>query len=200
MGKTILIIKEEKMKRLKKVLALCLSAAILLTSIPFGTAMGAAREPEIVAGGYEIDMADLPKVHFAEHPEWEELYDAAWESHKSNIRKARAVLNPEEPYYVDEAFSDMIFVWDTLLMMMFDKYGIHQFPTLQAMDNFYYWQVDNPGQPDDGFIAREISEITGENASYNGGYDDPLSVNPPLFAWAEWQQYQVHGINRALPR
>mgnify|MGYP007055185393 CR=1 FL=1 len=111
--------------------------------------MGAAREPEIVAGGYEIDMADLPKVHFAEHPEWEELYDAAWESHKSNIRKARAVLNPEEPYYVDEAFSDMIFVWDTLLMMMFDKYGIHQFPTLQAMDNFYYWQVDNPGQPDD---------------------------------------------------
>lgn len=123
--------------------------------------MGAAREPEIVAGGYEIDMADLPKVHFAEHPEWEELYDAAWESHKSNIRKARAVLNPEEPYYVDEAFSDMIFVWDTLLMMMFDKYGIHQFPTLQAMDNFYYWQVDNPGQPDDGFIAREISEITG---------------------------------------
>ena len=193
MGKTILIIKEEKMKRLKKVLALCLSAAILLTSIPFGTAMGAAREPEIVAGGYEIDMADLPKVHFAEHPEWEELYDAAWESHKSNIRKARAVLNPEEPYYVDEAFSDMIFVWDTLLMMMFDKYGIHQFPTLQAMDNFYYWQVDNPGQPDDGFIAREISEITGENASYNGGYDDPLSVNPPLFAWAEWQQYQVHG-------
>ena len=124
--------------------------------------MGAAREPEIVAGGYEIDMADLPKVHFAEHPEWEELYDAAWESHKSNIRKARAVLNPEEPYYVDEAFSDMIFVWDTLLMMMFDKYGIHQFPTLQAMDNFYYWQVDNPGQPDDGFIAREISEITGE--------------------------------------
>ena len=181
------------MKRLKKLLAFCLSAAVLLTSIPFGTAMGATREPEIVAGGYEIDMDDLPKVHFAEHPEWEELYDAAWESHKSNIRKAKSVLNPEEPYYVDEAFSDMIFVWDTLLMMMFDKYGIHQFPTLQAMDNFYYCQVDNPGQPDDGFIAREISEITGENADYNGGYDDPHSVNPPLFAWAEWQQYEVHG-------
>ena len=73
--------KEEKMKRLKKLLAFCLSAAVLLTSIPFGTAMGATREPEIVAGGYEIDMDDLPKVHFAEHPEWEELYDAAWESH-----------------------------------------------------------------------------------------------------------------------
>ena len=69
------------MKRLKKLLAFCLSAAVLLTSIPFGTAMGATREPEIVAGGYEIDMDDLPKVHFAEHPEWEELYDAAWESH-----------------------------------------------------------------------------------------------------------------------
>ena len=87
MGKTILIIKEEKMKRLKKVLALCLSAAILLTSIPFGTAMGAAREPEIVAGGYEIDMADLPKVHFAEHPEWEELYDAAWNPTRATSAK-----------------------------------------------------------------------------------------------------------------
>ena len=181
------------MRKLKKLIALCLSAAMILTSIPAGTAMGAAKEPEIVAGGYEIDMADLPKVHFVEHPEWEELYNAAWDSHKSNIRKARTVLNPEDVYYVDEAFSDMIFAWDTLLMMMFDKYGMHQFPTLQAMDNFYYCQTDNPGQPDDGFIAREISEITAENASYNGGYDHPKSVNPPLWAWAEWQQYQIHG-------
>ena len=122
------------------------------------------------------------------------------ESHKSNIRKAKSVLNPEEPYYVDEAFSDMIFVWDTLLMMMFDKYGIHQFPTLQAMDNFYYCQVDNPGQPDDGFIAREISEITGENADYNGGYDDPHSVNPPSSHGQSGNNTKCTVTNRALPR
>ncbi len=185
--------KEEKMKKGKRILALCLSAAMLFSSIPAGMATAVAREKEIVAGGYEIDMDDLPKVYFAEHPEWEELYEAAWESHKSNIRKANTILNPEDVYYVDEAFSDMIFAWDTLFMMMFDKYGMHQFPVQQALDNFYYFQVDNPGQPDDGFIAREISEKTGVHASYNGEYDNPLSVNPPLWAWAEWQQYQIHG-------
>ena len=85
----------------------------------------------------------------------------------------------------------MIFAWDTMFMMFFDKYGLQQFPTLNALDNFYYCQVDSDGE-DDGFIAREISEITGENADYNGGYDHPKSLNPPLWAWAEWEQYQIH--------
>ena len=45
---------------------------------------------EVVAGGYIIDMADLPKVHFSEHPEWKAVYDATWNIHKESIQK-----NPE---------------------------------------------------------------------------------------------------------
>ncbi|MDR0671095.1 MAG: Ig-like domain-containing protein, partial [Oscillospiraceae bacterium] len=154
---------------------------------------------EVVAGGYVIDMADLPKVHFGDHPEWEEMYDASWQMHKSNIKKISGNgWNPDMPYYVDEAFSGYIYAWDTLFMMMFDKWGMNQFPTLAAMDNFYYSQTDSDGE-DDGYIPREVSEADGidawaPNGGYRGiGYQDVRSMNPPLWAWAEWEQYMIHG-------
>lgn len=157
------------------------------------SAPGAKNKTVRVVSGYEIDMSDLPKVHFGEHPEWAELFDKAWDTHKGNIRKARSALNPTpNSYYVDEAYNDYIYAWDTMFMTMFNKYGLNQFPTLSSLDNFYYHQVDSAG-PDDGFIDREVSEVTGEFAAWNAAYDDPKSLNPPLWAWAEWEQYLVHG-------
>ncbi|MDR0671853.1 MAG: Ig-like domain-containing protein, partial [Oscillospiraceae bacterium] len=131
---------------------------------------------EIVAGGYEIDMQQLPKVHFADHPEWEELYDAVWQMHKSNIAKAQLAMNPENVYFVDEAFSPTIYGWDTMFMMMFDKWGVNQFPTLQALDNFYYYSgFDNTG--------KSIGEISGgfsASATYaNLFYDSEAPWNGP---------------------
>lgn len=91
---------------------------------------------------------------------------------------------------MDEAFDNRIFQWDTLFMMLFDKYGLHQFPTLNSMDNFYYHQWDTEDDSD-GYISRIIYEDSGEDQ-----YKDYMTVdaiNPPLFGWAEWEQYQVHG-------
>lgn len=182
------------MRMSKRIMSGILSCALVAGTISCET-LGEMKVSgaEIVAGGYEIDMSDLPEVTFAEHPEWEELFAAAWETHKSNIKKAPTALNPNEnSYYIDEAYNDYIYAWDTMFMMMFDRYGLHQFPTLSSLDNFYYHQVDSDGA-DDGFICREISETTGEFASWNNEYDDPKSLNPPLWAWAEWEQYQIHG-------
>ncbi len=174
------------MKR-KRVLSFLLIIAMLLTiSAPI---VNAAEET--LPNGYKIDMEDLPKVHFKDHPEWEEIFDATWQMHKSNIKKIPAGCNPDRPYFVDEAFAERIFAWDTLFMMMFDKYGQNQFPTLSSLDNFYLHQTDKPGQEDDGYIPREIYEETG--ADFHEGYTDVRSVNPPLWAWAEWEQYQIHG-------
>ncbi|HCC34278.1 MAG TPA: hypothetical protein DEQ02_01055, partial [Ruminococcaceae bacterium] len=172
---------------MKRVIGIILALGLLLAVIP--TAQVSAA-PEIVAGGYEIDMEDIPKVYFEDHPEWTELYDAAWNFHKGNIRKATTALNPEDVYYVDEAFDNTIFQWDTLFMMLFDKYGAHQFPALQAMDNFYYHQWDR-NDDSDGYICRRINESNG-NLSYNN-YLTVDAINPPLFGWAEWEQYQIHG-------
>ena len=179
----------------KRVLAALLTAALMMGILP-GLSEMTVNAKEIVAGGYEIDMSDLPQVHFAQHPEWEELYQAAWEFHKENIRAISEKLNPELTngdkisYYVDEAFDDRIFQWDTLFMMMFDKYGIHQFPTLNSMDNFYYHQWDTDDESD-GYISRMIYE--GSGADYYTNYMTVDAINPPLFGWAEWEQYQIHG-------
>ena len=183
-------------------------ASGIMGGVLFGTAVFAGvplpvkAAPEIVAGGYEIDMERVPKVHFAEHKDWEVLYDTAWESHKSNIRAISKGLNPElttdtvQSYYVDEAFDDRIFQWDTLFMMLFDKYAQHEFPTLNSMDNFYYHQYDTDDDSD-GFICRMIYEEDGRD--FYTDYRNVDAVNPPMFAWAEWEQYQIHGdIDRFL--
>ena len=129
----------------RKVLACLLAAAMAVGNLSLS---GVQAAKETVADGYEIDMEDLPKVHFGQHKDWEALYHAAWDSHKKNIKKINSALNPEatakgDAWYVDEAFDETIFQWDTLFMMMFDKYGSHQFPTLNSIDNFYVNQVDS---------------------------------------------------------
>ncbi len=183
-------------------------ASGMMGGILFGTAvwaglpLQAAAAPEFVAGNYEIDMERIPQVHFSKHKNWETLYQTAWESHKSNIRAVSKGLNPElttdetQSYYVDEAFDDRIFQWDTLFMMLFDKYGIHEFPTLNSMDNFYYHQYDTDDESD-GYISRMIYEEDGRD--FYTDYRNVDAINPPMFAWAEWEQYQIHGeIDRFL--
>jgi hypothetical protein len=171
--------------KLRKTIACALAGAVVCASV---SAAPAGAEPETVAGGYQIDMSNIPSVRFDAHPDWETLYNTAWNTHKSNIKKATAALNPEDVYYVDEAFDNTIFQWDTLFMMMFDKYGYHEFPTLQSMDNFYYHQIDSEAGL--GYIPRRISE---SNGSAWHSYTSLDGNNPPLFGWAEWEQYLVHG-------
>lgn len=98
-------------------------------------------------------MDDLPKVYFSEHPEWQALYEEAWHTHKNNIKKASTSINPNDVYFVDEAFNEEIYAWDTMFMMMFDKYGYNQFPTLNSLDNFYYSQYESE--------MYEVAEVVG---------------------------------------
>lgn len=159
-----------------------------LTPVSFETIDN--HKTEKVAGGYEIDMGDIVQLYFENHPEWVELYNKSWQLHKSHIQKIPAATNPESPYYVDEAFSGDIFLWDTVFMMLYDRYGMNQFPNLASMDNFYYRQTDSTNSGN-GYIPREINEQTGKD--YNSGYRDQNATNPPLLSWAEWECYQIHG-------
>ena len=101
-------------------------ASGIMGGVLFGTAVFAGvplpvkAAPEIVAGGYEIDMERVPKVHFAEHKGWEVLYETAWESHKSNIRAISKGLNPELP--INRWYS--LIMWMRRLTTGFSS-GIH---------------------------------------------------------------------------
>ncbi len=142
------------------------------------------------------DLSKVPSVWFEEHPEWQEVYERSWEIHSEMIRQIGVGTNPDGTYYVDEAFNSNIFLWDTSFMMLFDKYGYFEFPTLESMNNFYYNQHDEAGE-EYGFICRVISETSGAdvwpNEIVDGQNKALAAINPPLLSWAEWEQYQIHG-------
>lgn len=143
--------------------------------------------------GYKIDMDLIPKVYLGEHKDWERLYDEAWQFHKNNIRNNKSNITGISDYWVDEAFDNNLYQWDTLFMMLFNKYGYQQFPTLPSMNNFYRGQFDSNGTTEgdkqNGFISRIINETNGR-PQYK--YDNADAINPPLFGWAEWEQYLLH--------
>ncbi|MGI6265063.1 MAG: MGH1-like glycoside hydrolase domain-containing protein, partial [Acutalibacteraceae bacterium] len=171
-----------------RILSGLLTAAVLAALI---LPIAAAAKPETLDNGYQMDLENLPRVHFGDHPAWEELFDATWKSLTTTIKKANASLNSKEVYYVDKAraFTNTVFAWDTMFTLMFTKYAQNEFPMLPSLDTFYEHQIDSNGE-DDGYIPREINQSTGRDV---WAYDDVRSMNPPLWAWAEWDLYQTHG-------
>lgn len=134
----------------------------------------------------------LPIPILEDHPQWVELYIRAWDLAKQHIRSGTPQYG-FVPRYMDEAFSEHLFQWDTCFMVMFARYAPHLFPGVQSLDNFYNRQHG------DGFICRELREDGRD-------FFPPSSeqaINPPLFAWAEWGHYLVTGdssrFSRVLP-
>ena len=142
---------------------------------------------------YATDRASglLPEVVVDGSPEYVSIYDKAWELAYSRVRKPSS----SQPWYrtwMDEAFNDRLFQWDMATMMWFAKYMHQSFNIMGSMDIYYQ------AQRDDGGIARRLLETNG--AVYNIWNAE---VNPPLFAWAEWQSFRLTGdldrVKRVLP-
>ncbi|MGB5700683.1 MGH1-like glycoside hydrolase domain-containing protein [Muriicola sp.] len=109
-----------------------------------------------------------------------QMYAKALEITKKKVRGGDSEPFFKKPF-VDAAFSDNIFLWDTCFIVCFAKYHLDSLPVYQALDNFY-----NRIEPD-GFICREYR---------NDGRplwpkDHPVSINPPLLAFAETELYSV---------
>ncbi len=142
---------------------------------------------------------DCPREHIptpilAEHPEWVEVYWKAWQIAWSRIQAP----GPKSGFvssYMDEAFNPHIFQWDTCFMVLFGRYAGGVFPGIHSLDNFY------AKQHPDGFICREIVE---EDGSDSFAPESDQSINPPLFAWVEWESYRFTGdrdrLEAVLPR
>jgi hypothetical protein len=78
-------------------------------------------------------------------------------------------------------------VWDTCFMLHFARYGHAVYPFITGLDNCYARQHEN------GFICRESDA---QNREVYSTYP----VNPPLFAWAEWEYFQISGDSERLRR
>ena len=78
-------------------------------------------------------------------------------------------------------------VWDTVFMTLYCRFSNGQLPGIQSLDNFYELQRG------DGYIGMTYDMTTGVEPW-------PNRINPPLFAWAEWEYVRTTGDDSRLER
>lgn len=144
-------------------------SAIGLGSVALSCKENTPAEPSVDNDTYSVSE-DLSK----------EMYAKALAITKSKVRGGDNEEFFKKPF-IDAAFSKNIFLWDTCFMCCFAKYHLDELPVYQALDNFY------DRMEDDGFICREYRHDGRPLWSKN----HPVSINPPLLAFAEIEIYKV---------
>jgi len=132
---------------------------------------------------FETTKDKLPSPIIEDKPELIKLYWKTWRLAFDHFRKPPKG-SPFVSNYIDEAFAPNIFQWDTFFMILFARYAHNIFPSIESLDNFYCRQYEN------GYVCREIVEATGEDFIFEGREH---TVNPPLFSWAEIENFKITG-------
>ncbi|MFA5863349.1 MAG: trehalase family glycosidase [Phycisphaerae bacterium] len=134
-------------------------------------------------------MSRLPQVICEKHPEWVTLFNTAWRMGFENLEY------PAQPGWKPQLTCmpgrGCLWQWDSCFMTLFARYSNGQLPGMNNLDNLYRLQRD------DGFMAMAYEMDSGRPA-----YGE--RINPPLFAWAEWEYFRVTGdasrFESVLPR
>ena len=106
-------------------------------------------------------------------------YRGAWELAFGNLRRPE----PGSGFvscFIDTAFNDCLFMWDSAFILLFARYGRRAFDFQRTLDNLY------ASQHPDGFICREISTLDGRDRFERF---DATSTGPNVMAWTEWEYY-----------
>ncbi len=143
--------------------------------------------------GREADKGPLPKYEDIKgelpHPIWDghddaiACYNKVWELAFGNLHSPKAEAGFVSNF-IDSAFSDYFFMWDSSFIMMFTKYASRVFNFQRTLDNFYSHQHR------DGFISREINVDEGGE---NWTRDDPCSTGPNVLPFSEWEYFKSTG-------
>lgn len=124
------------------------------------------------------------------HPEWTEFYYKAWELAYAHIKDLPGM--PQNPY-MDEAFcATQVWIWDSCFMSLFCKYAGDVFPGVETFDNFYGVLYEGRRLPK---VMPPKDEPHWTGAVYGEPYEVKvhLADNPPLFAWAEYENLLISG-------
>jgi hypothetical protein len=126
---------------------------------------------------------ELPQPSWENHESAIDCYWKVWELAFRNLRKPTAE-NGFISNYIDTAYNDNIFMWDSAFICMFARYGSRVFNFQKTFDNFYVKQ--HP----DGFICREIRGADGSDCFHRY---DPVSTGPNVIPWSEWEYFRNIG-------
>jgi hypothetical protein len=122
----------------------------------------------------------LPQPHWSGHQAAIDCWWKVWELAFQNIHPA-SVDNGYISSYIDTAFNGNLFLWDSVFILLFARYGARAFNFQRTLDNFY------ARQHADGFICRELTPTPGGELFHP---HDPASTGPNVFAWCEWEYYR----------
>ncbi|WP_052260545.1 MGH1-like glycoside hydrolase domain-containing protein [Photobacterium gaetbulicola] len=139
---------------------------------------------------FASNWPSLPQLDWPANPLAVSGYRRTWEIAFANLRQPTA-QNGFVNNYIDTAFNNHLFMWDSAFITMFGKYAHHSFEFIGTLDNLYCKQMP------DGFIGRELSIETGENHLHR---HDPGSTGPNILPWAEWLHYEQTGDKQRLSK
>lgn len=131
----------------------------------------------------KLPRKQLPAPIFEEHPRWVELYWQALEIGWNNIKHVPNAKVP--PHMTCMPGVPIVWQWDSCFMALFCRFLNGVFPGLNNLDILYRYQRS------DGFIAMAYNYLKSEPA-----YGE--LVNPPLYAWTEWEQFLATGDSTRL--
>jgi hypothetical protein len=138
---------------------------LLAVSLISGVAIGATPN-------YAELRTQLPSPIYDAEPSWVAAYWKAWELASKNFYEPATGSGFVSPF-IDAAFSDHIYFWDTAFMTMFTNVAHPLTPGIASLDNFYAKQHAT------GEISREIHRQTG--ADFRLWVNDKRA---PL--WSRW--------------
>ena len=139
---------------------------------------------------YEKEKENLPRPVWEGHGDAIDCYYKAWEIAFRNLRRP-AATSGFVSNYIDTAFNGEIFMWDSVFILMFGRYGSRVFNFQGTLDNFYSHQYK------DGYICREMEQATCKEAFTRF---DPSATGPDVMAWSEWEYFLNFGDEERLAR
>lgn len=132
----------------------------------------------------------IPIPIFDEHPEYEDLYNKAWELAFEHIKDIDGM--PQTPY-MDEAFcATQLWIWDTSFMSLFCKYARDVFPGVESLKNFYALLYEGKHFPK-VIVPENEPDWTGAVPGESFEINLCIADNPPLFAWVEYENALFSG-------
>lgn len=128
----------------------------------------------------------IPRPVCDGHKDFIALYHKAWELAHDHIKELPGL--PFSPYMDEGALPYDIWIWDTCFMALFCKYSQNVFPGVESLQNFYQVLHDGVALP----RLPHPEEPEGVQFCIH------IADNPPLFAWAEYENALFHGDKEYL--
>jgi len=130
----------------------------------------------------------LPAPYWPTQPAAVEAYWRCWEIAFGNFRPATEE-NGFASDYSSTMFGECLFLWDTVFITQFGRYGDRAWKFQNTLDNFY------GKQHPDGGICRQLRESDGSDCYSRF---DPVGSGPNVLAWSEWEYFRHSGDRARL--